>query len=163
MKDLLMVDTPTMCPSSPAAEGQEGSPIISEGHMLFERVEQGYWAVEWLGKGRWDRRSRRASWKQQGLQKRQVLSPRLSFLKPSWKFGFCFKIGAHWKLPDDRLPALLASEQRFLPLLLHPCARSLELPSRMGSAARLSAEPRFASVLRNQLTGEFRKLLNKRI
>lgn len=59
---------------------------------------------------------------------------------------------------------LLASEQRLLPPLLYPCARSLALPTRMASPARLlSAELRFASVLKNQLTREFRKLLNKRI
>lgn len=83
-----------------------------------------------------------------GVARETGLIPPLS-LKPSRKCGLCFlslaKSGDHWKLPEGRLLALLASEQRLLPLLPHPCARSLALPTRMGSPARLlSAELRFA-------------------
>lgn len=83
-----------------------------------------------------------------GVARETGLIPPLS-LKPSRKCGLCFlslaKSGDHWKLPEGRLLALLASEQRLLPLLPHPCARSLALPTRMGSPARLLfAELRFA-------------------
>lgn len=107
--------------------------------MLFERVEQGNWDVDWLGKGAVRQEVKEGFLEAAGVARETGLIPPLS-LKPSRKFGLCFlslaKSGDHWKLPEGRLLALLASEQRLLPLLPHPCARSLALPTRMGSPSQ---------------------------